>query len=144
MAKKIKKEKGKVFVLMSDGEMQVGTTWESALIAAHHKLNNLIVIVDFNKLQAMGEVKEILNIEPLKEKWKAFGWEVREIDGHDFEQIEKALISPVLEGEKPLVIIAKTIKGKGVSFMEGNNLYHYKAPSEEEYQRALKELESNV
>ena len=138
IAKKIKKEKGKVFVLMSDGEMQVGTTWESALIGAHHKLDNLFVIVDFNKLQAMGEVKEILDIEPLKDKWQAFGWEIREIDGHNFEDIDKSLIS---SSGKPVAIIAKTIKGKGVSFMEGNNLYHYKAPSDEEYQRALKELE---
>lgn len=140
LAKKLKKEKGKAFVLMSDGEMQTGTTWESVLIAAHHKLDNLFVIVDFNELQAMGKVKEILNIEPLKDKWTAFGWEVREIDGHNFEEIEKSLTLP---SEKPVVIIAKTIKGKGVSFMEGENLWHYKAPSKEEYQRALKELESN-
>ena len=143
LAKKLKKEKGKVFVLMSDGEMQVGTTWESAMIATHHKLDNLFVIVDANELQAMGRVKEILNIEPLKDKWKAFSWEVREIDGHNFEEIEKSLTSPPLSQGKPAVIIAKTIKGKGVSFMEGNNLYHYKAPSDEEYQMALKELESN-
>ena len=138
LAKKIKKEEGKVFVLMSDGEMQIGTTWESAMITGHHKLDNLCVIVDANEWQAMGKVKEILNIEPLKEKWEAFGWEVREIDGHNFEEIEKSLTEPGLE--KPIVIIAKTIKGKGVNFMEGNNLYHYKAPSDEEYQRALKEL----
>jgi transketolase len=138
LAKKIKKEKGKIFILMSDGEMDCGTTWESALISAHHKLDNLFVIVDFNGLQAMGEVKKILNIEPLKDKWKAFGWEVWEIEGHNFEEIEKSLTESGLE--KPTAIIAKTIKGKGVSFMEGNNLYHYKAPSDEEYQRAQKEL----
>ncbi|MDO8601098.1 MAG: transketolase [bacterium] len=143
IAKRIKKEKGKIFVLMSDGEMQIGTTWESALIAAHHKLNNLFVIVDANELQAMGKIKSILNIEPLKEKWQAFGWEVREIDGHNFEEIEKSLTEPALGEGKPVVIIAKTIKGKGVSFMERDNLYHYKAPSDEEYQRALKELNSN-
>jgi len=141
LAKKIKKEKGKVFVLMSDGEMQIGTTWESALIASQHKLDNLFVVVDANDLQAMGKVKEILDIEPLEDKWKAFGWEVRKIDGHNFKEIEDSL-SGSCEG-KPQVIIAKTIKGKGVSFMEGNNLYHYKAPSEEEYQKALKELNSN-
>jgi len=143
LAKKIKKEKGKVFVLMSDGEMDCGTTWESALIAAHNKLDNLVVVIDFNGLQAMGKVKDILNIEPLKDKWKAFGWEVREIDGHNFEEIEKALTKSVQKKEKPMVIIARTIKGKGVSFMEGNNIWHYKAPSEEEYQKALRELESN-
>jgi len=143
LAKKLKKEKGKIFVLMGDGEMQIGTTWESSLIASHHKLDNLVVIVDANELQAMGKVEEILGIEPLKDKWEAFGWEAREIDGHNFEEIEKALIDPPVHQGKPVVIIAKTIKGKGVSFMEGENIYHYKAPSEEEYQRALKELNSN-
>jgi len=145
LAKKIKEGKnltvdgqGKVFVLMSDGEMQTGTTWESALIAAHQNLDNLFVIIDFNGLQAMGEVKKILNIEPLKEKWNSFGWEAREINGHNFEEIEKAIVTP--NEKKPVVIIAKTIKGKGVSFMEGDNIWHYKAPSEEEYQRAIKEL----
>jgi len=137
LAKKIKKEKGKTFVLMSDGEMDCGTTWESALIATHNKLDNLFVIVDTNGFQAMGKTKEILNIEPLKDKWEAFGWEVREIDGHNFEEIEKALTS---SSEKPVMIIAKTIKGKGISPMEGNNIWHYKAPSEEEYKKALEEL----
>ncbi len=140
LAKKVKREKGKTFVLMSDGEMDCGTSWESALIAAHHKLDNLFVVVDFNGLQAMGRVKEILNVEPLKDKWQAFGWEVREIDGHNFEEIEKALTSI---SDKPVMIIAKTVKGKGVSFMEGDNIWHYKAPSEEEYKKALEELESN-
>lgn len=143
LAKKIKKEKGRAFVLMSDGEMQIGTTWESALIAKHHKLDNLFVIVDNNKLQAMGKTEEILSIKPLKDKWKAFGWEVQEIDGHNFEEIENSLISPPPHKEKPMIIIAKTVKGSGVSFMESNNLYHYKAPSEDEYQKALKELNSN-
>jgi len=137
LAKKIKKEKGRIFVLMSDGEMEIGTTWESALIAAHHKLNNLTVIVDFNKLQAMGKVKDILNIEPLKDKWKAFGWDVLEINGHDFKAIEKSLTSST---KKPRIVIAKTTKGKGISFMEGNNIYHYKELSDQEYQKALKEL----
>lgn len=143
LAKRIKKEEGKISVLMSDGEMQIGTTWESALLAVHHKLDNLSVIVDFNGLQAMGKVKDILDIEPLKDKWKAFGWEVREIDGHNLEEIESSLASQSAEKGKPVAIIARTIKGKGVSFMEGENLYHYKAPSDEEYQKALKELESN-
>jgi transketolase len=142
LAKKIKKERGNVFVLMSDGEMDCGTTWESALIAAHNKLDNLLVIVDANGLQAMGRTKEVLNTEPLKDKWESFGWEVREIDGHNFEEIEKALGSSAIEKGRPLVVVARTVKGKGVSFMENNNLYHYKAPSEEEYQKALKELEA--
>lgn len=142
LANKMKKTESRTFVLMSDGEMQIGTTWESALLASHHKLDNLVVIVDFNDLQAMGKIKEILNIEPLKEKWESFGWEVREIDGHNFEEIENALIASSGNQEKPIIIIAKTTKGKGVSFMEGNNMYHYKAPSEEEYQKAMQELEN--
>ena len=140
LAKKVKKEEGKVFVLMGDGEMQIGTTWESALIAAHQKLDNLFVIVDVNGLQAMGKVKDILDIDPLKDKWKAFGWEVREIDGHNFKEIEKSLISSPLSKEKPIAIIAKTIKGKGWKRAENNNLFHYKAPSEEEYKEAMDEL----
>ena len=140
LAKKIKRETRRVFVLMSDGEMDCGTTWESALIAAHHKLDNLFVFVDFNELQAMGRVKEILNIEPLKDKWRAFGWEVQEIDGHNFEEIERALSEPPLAKEKPMVIIAKTIKGKGWKRAENNNLFHYKAPSKEEYEEAINEL----
>ncbi len=140
LAKKIKKEKGKVFVLMSDGEIGVGTTWESALIAVQHKLDNLTVIIDANGLQAMGKVKDILNIEPLKDKWLAFGWDVYEIDGHDFGQIEETILGADKIKGKPSVIIARTTKGKGVSFMEGNNIYHYKAPSDKEYQAALKEL----
>jgi len=138
LAKKLKKEKGKAFVLMSDGEMQIGTTWESALIASHHKLNNLFVIVDANGLQGMGKVKEILNIESLKDKWETFGWEVKEIDGHNFEEIEKALTAP--EEGKPKIVIARTIKGKGVSFMENNNEWHYRAPEKYEYDRAMQEL----
>lgn len=141
IAKKIKKEIGKVFVLMGDGEVAIGTTWESGLIAAHQKLDNLFVIIDFNGLQAMGKVEDVLNIEPLKDKWEAMGWEARKIDGHNFEQIEKALTAP--SNGKPVAIIAKTIKGKGVSFMENNNLYHYKMLSEDEHQRALKELNEN-
>lgn len=143
LAKKLNNEDGKIYVLMSDGEMQIGTTWESALIAAHHKLDNLIIIVDANGLQGMGKVEDVLNIEPLADKWKAFGWEVAGINGHDFEEIQKALENIPLETKKPTVIIAKTIKGKGVGFMESNNLYHYKGLSEEEYQKALAELESN-
>lgn len=142
IAKKIKKEKGMVYVLMGDGEQQIGTIWESAMIASHHKLDNLLVIVDYNELQAMGKTNEILNIEPLKDKWKAFGWEVEEIDGHNFKEIEKSFIKKRITN-KPKVVIAKTIKGKGVSFMEKENIWHYKSPNDKEYKEALKELKSN-
>jgi len=133
-------DKWKTYVLMSDGEMDCGTTWESALIAAHHKLDNLIVIVDYNKLQAMGRTNEVLNIEPLVDKWKAFGWEVRKIDGHNFREIEGAIVCPPLYHEKPIVIIANTIKGKGVSFMENKVLWHYKNIDDKEYNEACVEL----
>jgi len=139
LAKKIAKEPGRVFVLMGDGEVAIGTTWESALIAAQQKLGNLTVIIDANGLQAMGEIKDILNIEPLKDKWEAFGWDVTEIDGHNYDDIKNALLNDS-KSDKPNIIIAKTIKGRGVSFMENNNIYHYKALSQEEYEKALKEL----
>lgn len=139
LSKKLKDEKGRVFVLMGDGEMAIGTTWESALIAAHHKLDNLLVIVDENGLQAMGRTADILNISPLKSKWEAFGWQVEKIDGHNYDEIEASMTAPQKTG-KPKIVIAKTIKGKGLSFMENNNIFHYKAPSKEEFEMGIKEL----
>lgn len=141
LAKKMKGEEGIVYCLMSDGEMQVGTTWESALIAAHHQLTNLVVIVDQNYYQAMGLVGNILSIGSPYEKFKVFDWYAMDVNGHDYQMIEYALSYP--DGflfKHPLAIIAHTVKGKGVSFMESNNLYHYKNLSDEEYERARKEL----
>jgi len=139
LAKKLKGEEGKVYVLMSDGEMQCGTIWESALIASHHKLDNLVVIVDYNGLQAMGEMRNILDIEPLKEKWLSFGWAIREVDGHNHEEIKWSLIhSP--DPKLPSIIIANTIKGKGWKRAENNNLFHYSHVSKEMLDEALKEL----
>lgn len=139
LAKKLKKEKGTVYVLMSDGEQAIGTTWESALIAAHHKLDNLVVLVDNNELQAMGKVKDILNITPLRNKWRAFGWQTHRTDGHDFNRLEKAF-GRKKKKNVPSVIVFDTVKGKGVSFMEGANFYHYAPPNKREYAAALKEL----
>lgn len=138
LSKKIKKEAGKVYVLMSDGEQAIGTTWESALIAAHHKLDNLVVIVDNNGFQAMGANEEVLKIQPLTDKWLSLGWSVWNIDGHDYKQIENytKLSLQIL----PICIIAETIKGKGVSFMENNNNYHYLNLSQADYENAKKEL----
>ncbi len=141
LAKKLKKEDGTIFVIMSDGEMQIGTTWESALIASHHKLDNLVVVIDYNKFQAMGKTNDILSIEPLKEKWQSFGWDVEIIDGHNFSGIEKAIKS---QKNNPTVIIANTVKGKGVSFMENNNIYHYKQISEKEFKEALEEINRDI
>lgn len=137
LAKKLKKEAGTVFVIMSDGEQDIGTTWESALIGSHHRLDNLAVIIDYNKFQAMGKTNEILTIEPLKDKWESFGWDTYIINGHDFEEIEKAI---KIEKNKPMAIIANTIKGKGWKRIENNNIYHYKYISGEEYQEAKEEL----
>ncbi|MCH8986609.1 transketolase, partial [Patescibacteria group bacterium] len=131
-------ENWKTYVLMSDGEMDSGTTWESALLAAHHELDNLTVIVDYNKWQALGRTNEVLNIEPLGDKWKAFGWEVLEIDGHDYKQIEKSLNHKPIK--KPLIIIANTIKGKGVSEMEDKLEWHYRNIPDDVYERAMQEL----
>ena len=138
LAKKFKKEKGTIYVIESDGGMQGGQTWEAIQIAAQHRLNNLVLMVDDNSLQAMGETKKILDIHPLDKKLKIFGWNVKKINGHNFEQIEKAIS---VKSKKPLAIIAKTIKGYPISFMRGNNLYHYKNLSKKEYLKALKELQ---
>ena len=138
MAKKFKKEKGTIYVLESDGGMQGGQTWEAVQIAAQHKLNNLVLIVDDNSLQAMGETKKILDIHPLDKKLKIFGWNVKKINGHNFRQIEKTISA---QSKKPFAIIAKTTKGFPISFMSGNNLYHYKNLSKKEYLNALKELQ---
>lgn len=138
LSKKLKGEEGKIHVVMSDGEMQIGTTWESILIAKQHNLSNLIVWVDNNRLQAMGRTKDILNIEPLDERVKSFGWAVQRIDGHNFEEIESALEST--SGSSPNMIICDTIKGKGVSFMENNNLWHYAIIKQDDYEKALSEL----
>lgn len=134
-------EPWKTYVLMSDGELDCGTTWECALLAAHQKLNNLTVIIDSNGFQAMGTKKEVLDMEPLADKWKAFNWDVIEIDGHDYAQIERAL-DMAGTTPKPLMIIARTTKGKGVSFFEGKLEWHYKTIDEENYQKALLELNS--
>jgi len=131
----------RVFVILSDGECDEGSTWEAALFAPHHQLDNLIAIVDYNKIQSFGTVKEVLDLESLGEKWRAFGWAVREIDGHNFEQIEDALLNVPFELGRPSCVIAHTIKGKGVSFMENQLAWHYKPPNDEQLHQALNELE---
>lgn len=131
----------RIFVLMSDGECQEGSIWEAALFAGHHKLDNLVAIVDYNKLQAFGRTNEILKLEPFAKKWQDFGWDVKEIDGHNFSEIEITLSEIPFEKEKPSMVIAHTIKGKGISFLEDKLISHYKHFTEEEYQKALKDLE---
>jgi transketolase len=131
----------RTYVLLSDGECEEGQTWEAALSAAQFKLDNLTAIVDYNCIQLSGWTCDIMNLEPFAEKWQAFGWHTIEIDGHDFSQILPAFQETEKTKGKPTVIIARTIKGKGVSFMENNVTFHGKAPTREEAEKALKELE---
>ncbi len=131
----------RTYALLSDGECQEGQTWEAALSAAHFRLDNLLAIVDFNGLQLSGWTRDIMNLEPLVEKWQAFGWHTIDIDGHDIPRILSACSEAEGVKGKPTVIIARTVKGKGVSFMENNVAFHGKAPKKDETERALKELE---
>jgi transketolase len=132
----------RVYVMVGDGELNCGQTWEAAMAAAHFKLDKLMVFVDANGLQLDGPTQQIMATDPIGFKWKSFGWHVIEIDGHDMKEIIHAIDdAQIIEG-KPTVIIAKTIKGKGVSFMEGAVGFHGKAPNDEEYAQAMKELEA--
>lgn len=128
------------YVVMSDGEMNEGQTWEAAAMAAHHKVDHLTVILDYNKFQLDDCTAAICNMEPMVDKWKAFGWDVQEIDGHDLSQVITALEKAQKVIGKPGIIVAHTVKGKGVSFMEHNNHFHGVAATKEEMERALKEL----
>ena len=133
----------RVFVLISDGECDEGSTWEAMLFAAHHGLDNLTVIVDYNKIYSVDFVKTVLALEPLAAKWRSFGWAVCEIDGHDLDQVETALSQVPYEHLRPSCVIAHTVKGKGVSFMENQVLWHFRTPQGAEFEAALAELEAN-
>ena len=141
LAMRLKGEKEKVVVLSSDGEQDEGSHWEAVMFAAKYKLNNLIQIVDRNRIQIEGSTEEIMPIGNLAEKYKAFDWDVAEINGHNFDEIYLAVDAFRKSTEKPNVIIADTTFGKGVSFMENNPDWHARAPSAEEYQKAISELE---
>ncbi len=145
LGRKIHQESSRVICIMSDGEMAIGTTHEAALIAAHHNMDNITVVVDCNGYQAMGPTTEILSVgcglqqgKALETIWKAWGWETEIVDGHSTYALDRALEKRTFL--RPNVIIANTVKGKGVSFMEENNLYHYKQLSKEEYSNARKEI----
>ena len=140
LANKMDKNPGRVYVLLGDGELQEGIVWEAAMAAAHYGLSNMCAIVDNNGLQIDGNNDDVMKVQPIDEKFKAFGWNVQVIDGHDFDQIFQALENARAEKERPSVIVAKTVKGKGVSFMEDKAGWHGKAPSEEEAQKAVAEL----
>lgn len=140
LAGKLNRKNYRVYCLLGDGECQEGQVWEAALSAPHLRLDNLTAIVDYNKYQLDGAVAEILPLEPLRAKWEACGWHVQELDGHDMEAIVKALDEVATVQGRPQVLIAHTVKGKGVSFMENNNEFHGRATTEEELQKALAEL----
>lgn len=139
-AAKLDRKSHRVFVLLSDGECDEGSNWEAILFASHFKLANLVAVVDYNKIQSLASVADTLALEPFVDKWASFGWEVREVDGHDHAALIPALRDPANSG-RPLCVIAHTIKGKGVSFMENTVLWHYRTARGEEYTRALEELE---
>jgi len=140
IASKLNHQGIRVYCVCGDGELQEGQIWEAAMTSAHYKLDNLCLIVDNNNLQIDGKVNEVMSIYPIDEKFRSFGFEVFNIDGHDMNQIMSALNKAKTVKGKPTAIIAKTIKGKGVSFMENIADWHGKAPKEEEYDMAMKEL----
>ena len=143
LAARLDKKDFKTYVIISDGELNEGQIWEAAAFASFHKLANLITILDYNKYQLSGTTKEILDMEPVAAKWQAFGFETKEINGHDLKELYEAIDWTLHASSKPRIIIAHTIKGKGVSFMENNNHFHGVANTKDETARALKELGEN-
>ena len=141
LAARLDKRDCRVYTLIGDGEAQEGIIWEASMAAAHYRLDNLTAFLDHNGLQIDGPNEEVMSVEPLAAKWKAFGWEVLQVDGHSFEQIMDAVAKAKATKGRPTIIIAKTTKGKGVSFMENAAEWHGKAPGDQEKDAALKELE---
>lgn len=140
LAAKREGKRARVFVLLGDGELAEGSNWEAILFAAHHRLDNLVAIVDCNNLQGFGSVKDVLDLAPLAAKWEAFGWSAAHVDGHDHEQIASAFGRLPLAPGQPSAVLARTVKGKGVRFMEGSLAWHYKSPNGEQLQEALDEI----
>ncbi len=140
LAGKMKGQSYRVYCLLSDGECNEGSVWEAAMFAAAQKLDNLCVIVDYNKWQATARSNETLALSPLREKWEAFGWDAHEIDGHDIGDVANKMASLPNGSEKPVALVAHTVKGKGVSFMEDDNNWHYRSPTAEELDQAFVEL----
>lgn len=140
LASKMDADAFRVFTLLGDGELAEGSNWEAAMAAAHHRLDNLTAILDHNTLQITGPTRDVMSNEPLDAKWRAFGWEVRFVNGHDYAALTAALTDP--HPGRPLFVIANTIKGKGVSFMENVARWHHGVPNDEELKRALAELEA--
>ncbi len=140
LARQLDGRPGRTFVMLSDGECNEGSVWEAAMFASGRKLESLTAIVDYNKLQAMGRSNEVTGLAPLADKWRAFGWATCEIDGHDMDQIVRVLDDLPLASGQPSAIVAHTVKGKGVSFMEDDLEWHYRPPNDDDLERALLEL----
>ena len=134
----------RVFVLLSDGECDEGTIWEGAMFASHHKLDNLVAIIDYNKIQSLDTVQNTLQLEPIVDKWKSYGWSVVEVDGHNHNDLKEKFTDISNQKDSPTVFIAHTIKGKGVSFMENSVLWHYRCPKDDEFDKALWELTNKI
>ena len=143
LASKREQRPERFVVLLGDGELDEGSIWEAALFAPQHQLDNLTVIIDNNNIQSFGSVEQILNLAPLADKWKAFRWRIQEIDGHDHRQISQALASLPFSPGSPSVILAHTVKGKGVGFMENELAWHYKSPNAAQLEQAIREIEAN-
>ena len=142
IAAKLDDKNFKVFTLLGDGELPEGSNWEAALTASHYKLDNLCAIIDHNKLQISGRTMDVCNTDPIDQKFESFGWAVKHVDGHDYQQLKETFASMPFEAGKPSLIIAHTVKGKGVSYMEDQLKWHHGVPSEQEYETALKELDA--
>jgi transketolase len=140
LALKRRASDSRVFCLMSDGECDEGSVWEAAMFAAHHKVSNLVAIIDYNKIQSLDSVSNTLELEPFTDKWKSFGWKTIEVDGHDHVQLSESFLKRSNLQDSPLVVIAHTTKGKGVTFMENSVLWHYRSPQNDEYEKAIQEL----
>ncbi len=140
LAAKRKGKSWRSFVLISDGELDEGSTWEAILFAPQHRLDNLVAVVDHNKIQSLGRISEVLDVSPVADKFRAFRWAVREVDGHDHEAIRGALEGVPWEHGKPSCLVAHTIKGKGVDFMEDKLLWHYRTPDARELEQAFAQL----
>jgi transketolase len=140
LAARLNSSPSRTYVVLGDGEIQEGQIWEAAMFAPFHKLDNIVAIVDYNKIQLDGFVKDIMDVAPLPEKWRSFGWHTLAIDGHDIPTVQKAFAEAAATKGKPTCIVANTVKGKGVSFMENNPKFHGVAPTQDELKRALQEI----
>ena len=144
LAGKMDKRDYKVYTLLGDGEMTEGSNWEAALTASHYKLDNLVAILDYNGLQITGATSDVCRTDPMDEKFRAFGWHVEEVDGHNLEEMGGVFSQAPFHKDKPSLIIARTIKGKGISFMEGDVKWHHGVPDDEQYSQAMKELDTKL